>query len=64
MHRTLGARLAAADAERAAAEQEKLEKDESARKALAEQTLIMDEVVQQSKKLQQEAEDNAKVIKI
>ncbi|XP_058077797.1 uncharacterized protein LOC131226115 isoform X2 [Magnolia sinica] len=61
MCRDLQARLAAAEAERAAAEQEKREKEESAQKAFAEQELIMERVVQESKKLQQEAEENAKL---
>ncbi|KAF8401633.1 hypothetical protein HHK36_012579 [Tetracentron sinense] len=61
MRQTLEARLAAAEEERKAAEHEKLEKEESARKALAEQELIMEKVVQESKKLQQEAEENTKL---
>lgn len=64
MRQNLEARLAVAEAERAAAEQGKLDKEEFACKALAEQTVIMDKVVQESKKLQREAEDNAKVTTI
>lgn len=64
MRQNLEARLAVAEAERAAAEQGKLDKEEFARRALAEQTVIMDKVVQESKKLQQEADDNTKVTTI
>ena len=45
----------------AAAEQEKLEREEGARKILNEQELIMEEIVQESKRLQQESQENAKV---
>ena len=45
----------------AAAEQEKLEREELARKALSEQELIMDTIVGESKKLQQQAEENSRV---
>lgn len=61
IHHTLEARLAAAEEVRKAAELEKLEKEESAKNALAEQEAIMKKVVQESKLLQQEAEENAKV---
>lgn len=61
MHHTLEARLAAAEEVRKAAELEKLEKEESVKNALAEQEAIMEKVVQESKLLQQEAEENAKV---
>ncbi|KAF3436327.1 hypothetical protein FNV43_RR23419 [Rhamnella rubrinervis] len=61
MHQTLEARFAAAEEVRKAAEQEKLEKEDSARKALAEQEAIMEKVVQESKLLQQEAEENTKL---
>ncbi|XP_077219445.1 uncharacterized protein LOC143853528 isoform X2 [Tasmannia lanceolata] len=61
MRRDLEARLAVARAEKEAAEQEKLDKEKSAHKALTEQELIMENVVEGSKKLQQEAEENAKL---
>ncbi|XP_060667383.1 uncharacterized protein LOC107426019 isoform X3 [Ziziphus jujuba] len=61
IHHTLEARLAAAEEVRKAAELEKLEKEESAKNALAEQEAIMKKVVQESKLLQQEAEENAKL---
>ncbi|XP_068659425.1 intracellular protein transport protein uso1-like isoform X2 [Aristolochia californica] len=57
----LNTRLAEAEALKATAEQEKLQKEESARKALIEQELLMDIVVQESKKIQEEAEENAKL---
>ncbi|XP_021747579.1 CAP-Gly domain-containing linker protein 1-like [Chenopodium quinoa] len=58
---TLEARLAASEEERKAAETEMLEKQEIAKGALAEQELVMERVVQESKLLQQEAEENAKL---
>ncbi|KAF8394460.1 hypothetical protein HHK36_020668 [Tetracentron sinense] len=61
MRQTLEGRLAAAEEERKAAEQEKLGKEESGLKALAEQELIMEKVVKESKKLQQAAEENSKL---
>lgn len=61
MRTTLEARLAVAEEERRKAEQEIFEKEETARGALAEQEVIMDKVVQESKLLQQEAEENAKL---
>ncbi|KAF7818298.1 DUF21 domain-containing protein [Senna tora] len=61
MSQTLEVRLAAAEEMRKAAEQEKLEKEESARKALVEQEAIMEKVVQESTKLQLEAEENSKL---
>lgn len=61
MRQTLEVRLAAAEELRKAAEQEKLEKEESAGNALAEQGIIMEKVVLESKLLQQEAEENSKV---
>lgn len=64
MRQNLEARLAVADAERAAAERGKLDKEEFAHRALAKQTVIKDKAVQESKKLQQAAEDNAKVTTI
>ena len=44
----------------AAAEQEKLGREEGAPKILNEQELIMEEIVQESKRLQQESQENAK----
>ncbi|TYI49003.1 hypothetical protein E1A91_D12G005500v1 [Gossypium mustelinum] len=61
MHQTLEARQAAAKELMKAAEQEKLEKEESALNALAEQEAIMLKVVQESETLQQEAEENSKL---
>ncbi|KAJ6973079.1 hypothetical protein NC653_033424 [Populus alba x Populus x berolinensis] len=61
MRQTLESRLAAAEELRKTAEIEKLEKEETARNARAEQEIIMEKVVQESKILQKEAEENAKV---
>lgn len=61
MRQTLESRLAAAEELRKTAEIEKLEKEETARNALAEQEIIMEKVVQESKILQKEAEENAKL---
>lgn len=61
MRGVLETRLAAALEIKNTAEQEKQDKEGSARKALAEQEAIMDKVVQESKLLQQEAEENSKV---
>lgn len=62
MHQTLEVRLAAAENEIKSAEQEKIEKEKAAVKALADQELIMEKVVQESKILKQQAEDNAMVV--
>ncbi|XP_010455940.1 PREDICTED: uncharacterized protein LOC104737456 isoform X3 [Camelina sativa] len=61
MRGELETRLAAALEIKNAAEQEKQEKEGSARKAFAEQEAIMEKVVQESKLLQQEAEENSKL---
>ncbi|XP_057535982.1 uncharacterized protein LOC130814026 isoform X2 [Amaranthus tricolor] len=61
MRKTLEERLAASEEEKKAAEKELLMKEEIARGALVEQELIMEKVVHQSKMLQQEAEENAKL---
>ncbi|XVF21809.1 hypothetical protein REPUB_Repub12eG0122000 [Reevesia pubescens] len=61
MRQTLEARQAAAEELMKTAEQEKLEKEESACNALAEQEAIMVKVVEESKILQQEAEENSKL---
>ncbi|XP_019188660.1 PREDICTED: uncharacterized protein LOC109182882 isoform X2 [Ipomoea nil] len=60
MRQALEVRLDAAEREREAAEQDKLQKEELARKALVEQELIMEKVVQDSNILKREAEENAK----
>lgn len=62
MRQTLEVRMAATEKEMKAAEQERLDKEEVARKALAEQETIMEKVVQEANILKQEAEENAKVI--
>nr|VDD41413.1 unnamed protein product [Brassica oleracea] len=61
MRETLEIRLAAALEMKKAAEQEKKAKVDSALKALAEQEAIMERVVQESKLLHQEAEQNSKL---
>ncbi|ESQ37967.1 hypothetical protein EUTSA_v10028568mg [Eutrema salsugineum] len=61
MRGVLEMRLATALEMKNAAEQEKQEKEGSARKAFAEQEAIMEKVVQESKLLQQEAEENSKL---
>ncbi|KAL2507730.1 hypothetical protein Fot_31377 [Forsythia ovata] len=61
MRQTLEMRLAAAENVIKSAEQEKVERENSARKALANQELVMEKVVQESKKLKQQAEENAKL---
>ncbi|KAA3471833.1 golgin candidate 5-like isoform X1 [Gossypium australe] len=61
MRQTLEARQSATQELMKAAEQEKLEKEETARNALAEQEAIMVKVVEESKILRQEAEENSKL---
>ncbi|KAF9669413.1 hypothetical protein SADUNF_Sadunf14G0105100 [Salix dunnii] len=61
MRQTLKSRLAAAEELMKTAELEKLEKEEAAQNALVEQEIIMGKVVQESKILQKEAEENAKL---
>ncbi|TQD92814.1 hypothetical protein C1H46_021589 [Malus baccata] len=61
MRGTLEERLDAAAEARRLAEQDKLEKEECARKALAEQEAEMEKVVQESKILQQQADENSKL---
>ncbi|CAJ1969219.1 unnamed protein product [Sphenostylis stenocarpa] len=61
MREILEARLAAAEEMRKAAENEKLEKEESARKALVEQEKLVEKVLHESRRLQQEAEENSKL---
>ncbi|KAF3793046.1 hypothetical protein EJ110_NYTH02435 [Nymphaea thermarum] len=57
--RDLQARIAAVDEAKAEAEQEKLKKEEFASIALAEQELIMEKVVAESKQLKEQAEKNS-----
>lgn len=61
MRQTLEERRAAAERLRKESENEKLEKEKFARSALTEQEAIMEKVVQESKILQQEAEENSKL---
>ncbi|KAE9460516.1 hypothetical protein C3L33_07512, partial [Rhododendron williamsianum] len=61
MSRNIEERLETAETERKVAEEEKMEKEASARNALAEQQLIMEKVVEESKILKQEAEENSKL---
>ncbi|CAF2141382.1 ELKS/Rab6-interacting/CAST family member 1 isoform X1 [Brassica rapa] len=61
MRGVLEMRLAAALEIKNATEQEKQEKEGYARKALAEQEAIMEKVVQESKLLQKDAEENSKL---
>ncbi|KAF5204557.1 ELKS/Rab6-interacting/CAST family protein [Thalictrum thalictroides] len=61
MRQSLEARIAVAEEVRKAAEQEKHEKEESARKALVEQEQIMEKVVQENNRLKSEAEENSKL---
>lgn len=62
IHKTLEMRLAAAEDVIKSVQQEKVEKENSARKALSNQELLMETVVQESKILKQQAEQNAKVV--
>lgn len=61
MRQTIEVRMAAAAKEMKAAEQERLDKEDVARKALADQEIIMEKVVQEANVLKQEAEENAKL---
>ncbi|CAD6272220.1 unnamed protein product [Miscanthus lutarioriparius] len=61
MQDTLQRRLAAAEAERAAAEKAKLEREASAQKSLNEQELLLEAAKNKSKRLEQEAQENAKL---
>ncbi|XP_074268962.1 uncharacterized protein LOC141592256 [Silene latifolia] len=61
MRKSLEERLAIAEEQRREAEKEMFDKQEIARGALAEQELIMEKVVQESKLLKQEAEENTKL---
>lgn len=62
VRQTLEGRLAVASEEIASAEKEKLEKEALACEALQEQEVLMNALVEESKKLQQEAEENTKVL--
>ncbi|XP_031496244.1 uncharacterized protein LOC116261560 [Nymphaea colorata] len=57
----LQARIAAANAAKAEAELQKLKKKELASKVLAQEKLIMEQVMEDSKKLHQQAEENSKL---
>lgn len=61
MQQTLELRLTEAQNQIKSAELEKIEREKAAMKALADQELIMEKVVQESKLLKKQAEDNAKV---
>lgn len=61
MQQTLKARLAEAQNVIKSAEEEKVEKKNAAMKSLTELELIKEKVLQESKSLNQQAEDNAKV---
>jgi hypothetical protein len=61
IHQSLEARLAAATDEIARAEKVRIEREESAQRALKEQEEMMIAIVEESKKLQQEAEENTKL---
>lgn len=61
MQETLELRLAEAQYVIRSAELEKVEKENAAMKALTEQQLIMEKLLEESKILNQQAEDNAKV---
>ncbi|KAG1365440.1 hypothetical protein COCNU_12G004400 [Cocos nucifera] len=61
IRQNLEARLAAAEEARAIAEQEKLEKEELARQVLNEEDAMMMALEHESRRLQQEAEENTKL---
>lgn len=61
MHHTLLRRLAATEAERAAAEKEKIERETLAQKSLEEEELLLDLAKEECKKLEQQAQENAKL---
>ncbi|XP_045829398.1 uncharacterized protein LOC123921041 [Trifolium pratense] len=61
MRQSLESRLAAAEMLRKSAELEKLEKESSARTALLEQEAMMEKVVQEARRLKQDAEENSKL---
>ncbi|TVU19345.1 hypothetical protein EJB05_35489 [Eragrostis curvula] len=61
IRQTLDERLVAAQEEIAAAEKEKIEKEAAAQALLDEQEKMMNSIVEESKRLQKEAEDNLKL---
>ncbi|KZV43097.1 rab11 family-interacting protein 3 [Dorcoceras hygrometricum] len=61
MHQILEGRLAAAESEIKSAEQEKMEKENFALKALAEHEMDMKKVLQEANNLKEQAEENAKL---
>ncbi|CAK9151046.1 unnamed protein product [Ilex paraguariensis] len=61
MSQTLEVRLAEAEKLRKEAERERLEKVDTAQKAISDQELIMEKVVQESNILKQETEENSKL---
>lgn len=61
MQTTLKSRMASLEATLNALEEEKLAKEKHARNALAEQEALMEKVLQESRMLQHEANENSKV---
>ncbi|CAN6360229.1 unnamed protein product [Urochloa humidicola] len=61
MHNTLQRRLAVAEAERAAAEKAKIEREALAQKSLDEQELSLEAAKRHSKRLEQQAQENSKL---
>jgi hypothetical protein len=61
MRQSLESRLAAAEMLRKSVELEKLEKERLAKTALLEQEAMMEKVVQEARRLKQDAEENSKV---
>ncbi|EMS55502.1 hypothetical protein CFC21_002573 [Triticum aestivum] len=61
MHQTLQRRLDLAEAERAAAEMEMIEREKMAQEMLKEQEVLLDAAKEESKKLEQQAEENVKL---
>jgi pyruvate dehydrogenase complex dehydrogenase (E1) component len=64
MRQSLESRLAVAEMLRKSAELEKLEKERSAKTALLEQESMMEKVVQEARRLKQDAEENSKVFSV
>jgi hypothetical protein len=61
MHNTLQRRLATAEAQRVAAEKAKLEREALAQRNLKEQELLLEAAQEHSKRLEEQARENAKV---
>jgi hypothetical protein len=61
MNNTLQRRLAAAEAQRVAAEKAKLEREALAQRNLKEQELLLEAAQEHSKRLEEQARENAKV---